>query len=176
MSDTPTEEPSGRQRNADYQQLATNFKVVNKYVLWLWRLHLGWCMSACPPLLGRVMLISHTGRKSGIVRQTPVNYRVIDRSVWLMAMPEAAWWRNVQADPRVQVRLPFSRWRGVAEEIPIDGDHLSQIRAVMTSGGWIAATLDRFHPRKASDAEILEHVCGMHLIRVGDLERIRRRG
>ena len=70
---------------------------------------------------------------------------------------------------------PFSRWRGVAEEIPVDAEHLAQIRAVMASGGWIAATLDRFHSRKASDAELLEHVHGFHLLRIGELTRIRGR-
>jgi hypothetical protein len=63
----------------------------------------------------------------------------------------------------------------VAEEIPVDAEHLSQIRAVMTSGGWIAATLDKFHPRKASDAALLEHVHGFHLLSVGELQRIPRR-
>ncbi len=175
MSDTPTPEPVGRQRNVDYQRLSANFKVVNRYVLVLWRMRLGWCMNICPPLLGRVLLISHTGRKTGLVRQTPVNYRIIDGSVWLMALPEAAWWRNIQAEPRVEVRRPFSRWRGVAKEVPIDAGHLSQIRAVMTSGGRIAATLDKFHPRTATDEAILEHVRGFHLLRIDDLERIRRR-
>ncbi|HET9655495.1 MAG TPA: nitroreductase/quinone reductase family protein [Kineosporiaceae bacterium] len=160
------------QKRADYQKLSSTFKVVNRYVLVLWRLRLGWCMSICPPLLGRVMLISHTGRKSGIVRQTPVNYRMIDGSVWLMALPAAAWWRNLQAEPRTELHLPFRRRRGVVKEVPIDAEHLGQIRAVLTSGGWIAATLDRFHGRRASDAEVLEHVHGFHLLQVVDLEPI----
>jgi deazaflavin-dependent oxidoreductase (nitroreductase family) len=175
MPDTPAPEPAGRQRTADYRQLSTNFKVVNRYVLMLWRMHLGWCMNICPPLLGRVMLISHTGRKTGLIRQTPVNYRVIDGRIWLIALPDAAWWRNLQADPHVRLQRPFSRWRGVAEEIPVDAEHLHQIRAVMTSGGWIAATLDKFHPRKSPDAALLEHVHGFHLLRVGELQRITRR-
>lgn len=172
--DTPVPEGAER-RGANYEKLKRSFKVVNAFVLGIWRLHLGWCMNCCPPLTGRIMILTCTGRTSGLARRTPVNYRVIESDVWVAAMPGAAWLRNVQADPRVQVQRPFSRWRGVAEAVPVDAEHLAQFRAVLLSGGWIVGKLDRFDPRKASEDELLDHGRGFSLLRIHHLERIRRR-
>jgi len=166
---------AGSRRTAEHQQLGLSFKAVNAHVLRLWRMHLGRTMNCCPPLFGRVMVLTHTGRKSGLARRTPVNCRVIRADVRVAAIPGATWLRNIQADPRVEVQLPLGRWRGAAEDVPIDAEHLPQYRAVTTSGGWIAAKLDEFTPRKASDAELLEHGQSFHLLRIRRTERIRRR-
>ena len=54
-----------------------------------------------------LMLVTYRGRRSGRVYTTPVEFvRDGDRLLVLVAHPEhKQWWRNVAADPAVQVRL-----------------------------------------------------------------------
>ena len=54
------------------------------------------------------------------MRETPLNYLVADGSVWIIAGfgPETEWYRNLLADPAVEVVLPTRRLAGTAVEIP----------------------------------------------------------
>ena len=70
----------------------------------LYRLGLG-------PLIGRlVLLLTTTGRKSGLPRVTPLQYELIDGAYYVGAALglKADWLRNLQADPRVRLsHLPL---------------------------------------------------------------------
>lgn len=75
-------------------------KALFKAPITLWRLGLG-------PLLGRYMLlITHTGRKSGLPRRTMVEYHVLDETRYAPCAfgPRAQWYRNIEADPLVTVQ------------------------------------------------------------------------
>jgi deazaflavin-dependent oxidoreductase (nitroreductase family) len=77
------------------------------------------------------VLLETTGRKSGLPRRTPVGARVEGSTVWIVAEhgPNAAYVRNVEADPRVRVRIS-RRWRtGVASPLP-DDDWRARLRAI----------------------------------------------
>jgi deazaflavin-dependent oxidoreductase (nitroreductase family) len=66
----------------------------------LWRLGLG-------PLLGQVMiLITHTGRKSGLPRRTMAEYYRLDGRKYAVAAfgRQAQWCLNLLADPRVTIQ------------------------------------------------------------------------
>ncbi|MBN2472543.1 MAG: nitroreductase family deazaflavin-dependent oxidoreductase [Anaerolineae bacterium] len=66
----------------------------------LWRLGLG-------DLLGRsLLLITHTGRRSGLPRRTLVEYHVLDSTRYAPVAfgPRAQWYRNISADPLVTVQ------------------------------------------------------------------------
>ena len=57
-----------------YAALRQAFKYGNKFMLLMWRLGLQrWGMSN--PYLGYIMGLTHTGRKSGLQRRTPINFR-----------------------------------------------------------------------------------------------------
>ena len=60
------------------------------------------------PLTGWQLLLATTGRKSGLLRSTPLGYLVADGAAWVMAGygSSTLWYRNLLADPRVEVRLP----------------------------------------------------------------------
>lgn len=60
------------------------------------------------PLTGWQCLITSTGRKSGVRRHTPLGYLVADGSVWVLAGygPATLWYRNLLAEPAVEVLLP----------------------------------------------------------------------
>jgi deazaflavin-dependent oxidoreductase (nitroreductase family) len=69
-----------------------------------------------------VLLITTTGRRSGRPQRTPVQYQSLDGELFLVAAgggaPQApAWWRNIEADPRVTVQIGDERRSAEAETL-----------------------------------------------------------
>ncbi len=81
---------------------------------WLYRLHLGW-------LLGhRVVQITHRGRKSGVLRRTileVLSYDPKSREVLVVSGWEGKtdWYRNIQQEPALEVRIGRVHYRPVQE-------------------------------------------------------------
>ncbi|GAA3436461.1 nitroreductase/quinone reductase family protein [Kutzneria kofuensis] len=77
------------------------------------------------PILKRMpgqTLLETTGRRSGLPRRTPLGGRVVGRDFWLVSEhgEKSQYVRNIQADPRVRVRIR-GRWRaGIAHLMPED--------------------------------------------------------
>ena len=72
------------------------------------------------PLIGRfVLLLTTTGRKSGLPRTTPLQYEKIDGAYYVGSVRgvQADWFRNLVANPRVEVRVKSQRWCGRAEAV-----------------------------------------------------------
>ena len=70
------------------------------------------------PLVGKiVLLLTTTGRKSGQQRVTPLQYEIIDDKYYIGSArgTKSDWYRNIEADPRVEVRVKSLRFRGIAE-------------------------------------------------------------
>jgi deazaflavin-dependent oxidoreductase (nitroreductase family) len=77
--------------------------------IWLYRLHLGW-------LLGdRFLLLTHTGRKSGLPHQTVIEVIRHDKvdDTCLVASgwgTRSDWFRNIQKTPGVTITLGSRKW------------------------------------------------------------------
>lgn len=72
------------------------------------------------PLIGRmVLLLTTTGRKSGLPRVTPLQYEEVDNIIYVTAArgQKADWFRNIIANPHVEVRLGSRRLRSLAKPI-----------------------------------------------------------
>ena len=72
------------------------------------------------PLIGRmVLLLTTTGRKTGLPRVTPLQYEEIDGTFCLGSSrgQKADWFRNILANPHVEVRVKSRRFRGIAETV-----------------------------------------------------------
>ncbi|MFN2617142.1 MAG: nitroreductase/quinone reductase family protein [Thermoleophilaceae bacterium] len=81
------------------------------------------------PLPG-VVILETTGRKSGLPRRTPVGKAVEGDTLWVVAEHgrRAGYVRNIEANPRVRVRLG-RRWReGTAYALPDDDPRARQRR------------------------------------------------
>jgi deazaflavin-dependent oxidoreductase (nitroreductase family) len=107
------------------------------------------------PLPG-IAIIETTGRKSGQPRRTPVGKALEGDTLWVVAEHghRAAWVRNVQADPRVRVRVG-RRWRtGTAQPLPDDDPRERQRRM----------------PNKANSAVVRVMQTGMLTVRI-DLDQ-----
>ncbi len=68
---------------------------------------------------GVVLLLTTTGRKSGQPRVTPLQYEEDQGIVYVASArgPHADWFRNIQANPCVQVQIAGRRFEGLAEPI-----------------------------------------------------------
>jgi deazaflavin-dependent oxidoreductase (nitroreductase family) len=71
------------------------------------------------PVGGWLLLLRVRGRTSGLVREIPLSYMVDEGAAWVMAGfgPTTQWYRNLLADPRVEIVLPGRTRRCVAEEV-----------------------------------------------------------
>ncbi len=70
-------------------------------------------------LKGIVLLLTTTGRKSGLPRQTRLQYEKQDGTLYVASArgQQADWFRNILANPHVEVQLEGQAWRGLAEPI-----------------------------------------------------------
>ena len=72
------------------------------------------------PLIGKIiLLLTTTGRKSGKKRVTPLQFEKIGNDYYLGAARglKADWVRNIQVNPRVEVRVGAKQFEGQAEVI-----------------------------------------------------------
>ncbi|HEY42371.1 MAG TPA: nitroreductase family deazaflavin-dependent oxidoreductase [Anaerolineae bacterium] len=72
------------------------------------------------PLIGRfVLLLTTTGRKSGLPRVTPLQYEEIEEVIYIGSArgDKADWYRNILANPKVEVRVKSHRFVGSAEAV-----------------------------------------------------------
>ncbi len=66
-----------------------------------------------------ILLLTHTGRKTGTRYNTPLQYEKIDGAYCVGAGrgPKADWFRNIQADPHVHVRVDRDEFDCFAEPV-----------------------------------------------------------
>jgi deazaflavin-dependent oxidoreductase (nitroreductase family) len=72
------------------------------------------------PLVGRIiLLLTTTGRKSGLKRVTPLQYEMIGADYYLGAARglNADWVRNIQMNSQVEIRVGAKQIQGTAEVV-----------------------------------------------------------
>jgi deazaflavin-dependent oxidoreductase (nitroreductase family) len=136
------------------EKLRQVFKQFNPLMIWMWRLGFRRWINLWPAVGGQIMVITHTGRKSGRRRRTPVNYAIVDGEVYCTAGfgQLTDWYRNILANPQIEIWLPESRWAGTAEDISDDLQRLPLLRKVIIASGVVAPLLG-LDPRKISEAD-----------------------
>lgn len=148
-------------------KLRSGFRQFNKFMLLMWDLGLGRWISAWPPVTGQIMVLKHTGRKSGQPRRTPVNYAFVDGELYCVAGfgGVSDWYRNLRANPNLEVWLPDGWWEGTAEEVGEVPNRMDLIRAVLIGSGF-AAVLAGLDPYTVSDEDMLREVKDYKLMRI----------
>jgi deazaflavin-dependent oxidoreductase (nitroreductase family) len=79
-----------------------------------------------------MMLISVTGRRTGKVYTTPVNYLCDGKTLTVMSMRERTWWRNLRGGAEVSLQLQGEARRGqatLAEDEPAVAEALGRVVA-----------------------------------------------
>jgi deazaflavin-dependent oxidoreductase (nitroreductase family) len=147
------------------ETLRQGFKYFNPIMLLFWRLGLGTWMSFWPEGFGRYMVITHTGRKTGMRRQTPVNYAIVDGEVYCTAGfgHISDWYRNIMKNPQVEIWLPDGWWETTAEEVTDPQARLPLMRQVIRDSGF-AGRLAGIDAGRISDEELDRLTSGYRLI------------
>ena len=107
------------------------------------------------PLAGSILLLRTTGRKSGLIREAPLGYTVIDGRVVVVAGygRSTHWFLNAMANPEVEVMLPGALFGGRAEEITEPAERRAAFRTLIDSMG-IVGRLTLGDVRGKSDEEV----------------------
>lgn len=140
------------------------FKAFNRFMLLLWRLGLGsWGNGTS--FGGSLMVIKHTGRKTGLTRHTPVNYAIEDGDIYCTAGfgVVSDWYLNIMANPNVEVWLPDGRWAGSAQDVTNMEGNYSIFRRVLIASGF-AGPLFGVNPKKLTDQDLLDLLQDYRLI------------
>jgi deazaflavin-dependent oxidoreductase (nitroreductase family) len=143
------------------------FKRLNKFMLFMWQLGLGWMMNVWPAGFGRIMVITHTGWKSGLRRRTPVNYAHVFGEIYCTAGfgRVSHWYKNIQANPNVEIWLPDGWWEGVAEDVSDAENRLFLMREVLIGSGF-AAHAAGINPKTITDEELANVAAEYRLLHI----------
>lgn len=146
------------------------FKVANTYLM-VPLLRGGGGRLLGSPLMGYFALLRTTGRKSGQARNTPLNYAIDGGAVALLAGfgERAHWLKNLQHDPRVEVRLPDRTLAGVAEVVADRAEARRLAVAVARNCGF---ALIFEHPRclLMTDEQLAARLDGRPVVRIRPAE------
>ncbi len=122
----------------------------------------------CGPLGGWQCLVTTIGRTSGLRRDTPLGYIVTDGAAWVMAGygPRTQWYRNILADPRVDLRLPGRPpFAALAEEAG-DADLRARVIPPLCRSMALPGIMIGCVPATSTDERILDCVSWVPLVRI----------
>jgi deazaflavin-dependent oxidoreductase (nitroreductase family) len=158
--------PPGLASSRDADLARQGFRVLNRwFMIPALRAGLGAWLNS--PLGGWILLLRVRGRRSGRMRETPLNYLVADGSAWVMAGfgARTEWFRNLQVDPLVEAWLPGGRITATAVEVP-DPAVRARILPVLIRSVGLPAFLAGVNPWRDGDDAILEALRDVPLVRL----------
>lgn len=146
--------------------LQRGFLVLNRgFMTPLIRHGFGWLVGN--PFTGHLMLLRTRGRRSGRIREAPLGYVIQDGAVYCVAGygVSTPWFRNLVADPSVEVVLPTRRFVGTAEPVTDPDQWLATYRALIASFGLVGRAIVG-DVRTTNDAELLERHRSLPVVRI----------
>lgn len=157
-----------KQKNNSEEKFRQGFKVFNHFMLLMWRLGWGPWVNYFPRVTGRIMVITHTGRKTGKQRRTPVNYAIVDGDLYCTAAGFGSgsdWYRNIMSNPQVEIWLPDGWWAGVVDEVADQQQRVTYIREILMNSG-LAAPIAGVDPLKMTDSELGKSTTDYRVLRI----------
>ncbi|MDX2468806.1 MAG: nitroreductase/quinone reductase family protein [Acidimicrobiia bacterium] len=120
-------------------QVRRAFRFLNRKMLLMWRLGLGWQMAN--PATGYIMVLATTGRKTGERRLVPLNFAEHGDTIYCLAGfgTTTHWLLNLQADPLCEVWLPDGRrLAGHGELVTNEVHRVDLVREILVRSGFAA--------------------------------------
>ena len=117
--------------------------------MWLNSIMAGLLRSPLHGLLGKnTLLMTYTGRKSGKVYSTPMNYVRLEDVLLTTSYRERTWWRNLRGGAEVTVRVQGQDLQAQAEVIEDDAGVAAGLgQFLQLAPAWAKA----FHVKLAAD-------------------------
>lgn len=163
--DPPQSGGSFSVRHADGMRSA--FRLLNRGMVRIWQLGLGGMLNSWPSVGGRLMVLIHRGRRTGIEYRTPLNYAIVGEHIYCLAGFGGAsdWYRNALAAEEVEVWLPGGWWKARAVDVSSSPERISLMRAVLIGSGF-ATYVAGIDPRRLSDSRLDEKTRQYRLLRL----------
>jgi hypothetical protein len=142
------------------------FRIVNRLIIVpAFQVGLGGIISN--PITGNIMVLGITGRKTGVIRYTPVSYARRWNMIYCYRGREmqGQWYLNLLANPRLEIILPDGRFSGLGEEVMDSRERVEAMRLLMQGSG-LSSSLNGFDPSKASDEVVAKKIQGIAVIRI----------
>lgn len=119
------------------------------------------------PITGYIMVLKTVGWKTGRERYVPVNYAIRNGSIYCLSGlgKGAHWYRNLQAEPNIEMILPSGPLAGVAEDVTESDDALIVLRQILKNSGF-AGLLAGMNAFSLSDGVLREKTKDYPLIRI----------
>ena len=119
------------------------------------------------PMGGYILLLRVRGRRTGAVREAPLSYLVAEGSVWIMAGfgSRTDWYRNLLADPAVEVFLPGRRFAATATEVT-DPATRARIMPALTRVAGLPGLMVGLNPWTSTDESVLAALDRVPLVRL----------
>ncbi len=126
------------------------------------------------PVVGWFLVLTTTGRRSGLPRRTPLNYAILDGRVYLLSGfgRRADWYRNLADDPRVTLALPGRVVEGTAEPVVDPAEAERAALAVARNCGF-ALVFEGLNPLTTTDDRLRAQLAGRPVVRVTAAEPVR---
>ncbi len=149
------------------ESLRQFLKYMSRFHIMMWRLGLGPWLDLRPDWWSQIMVITHTGRRSGLKRQTAVNYALVNGEIYCTAGfgSGSDWYRNILKDPQVEVWLPNGWWDGIAEEVSDSPERLHFMREIIIASAFVGR-LAGLDAHGMSDEELDRATRKYHLIHI----------
>jgi deazaflavin-dependent oxidoreductase (nitroreductase family) len=135
------------------ERMRQAFKSLNRFMIFMWKARMGRLINIWPAVIGRIMVIKHVGRKSGLVRYAPVNYAKEDGEIYCLAGfgAKSDWYLNIMDLPDVELWLPEGKYPAHAEDVSDCPQRLQLIREILIASGFAASTFGGINPHKITD-------------------------
>lgn len=131
------------------------------------------------PIVGKIiLLLTTTGRKSGMKRVTPLQYEEMDGRYYLGSArgTKSDWYRNIEADENVEVRVKNRSFRGVAETVtdPIRIADFLEIR-LQRHPHMMGFLMQKAHnlPKRPSREQLLKLAASEAMVIIQPVEELR---
>lgn len=147
-------------------RIQRGFRVANRYLA-VPMLRAGLGPLCNTPLTGSLMVLRTRGRTSGLWREAPLGYLILDGHVYCCAGfgYRTHWLRNIEADPHVELLLPAIAVTGIAEEVTDPAEWSRGMRPLLASLGIISRAVIG-DVRHVSDDGLRAMAGGLPLIRI----------
>ena len=120
------------------------------------------------PITGYIMVLKTVGRKTGKTRYTPVNYALKNGYVYCMVGfgKMAHWYKNLKANPHLEVILPSRPIYGLMEEVSDPDEALDAARQIFKNAGF-ATIFEGYLPfREIPDEKIKALLKRVRILRI----------
>ncbi len=140
------------------------FRLLNKFFM-VPMFRLGFGPFFGNPLSGYIMVLKTSGRKTGKLRYSPVNYAIVEGKVYCVSgfRHSSDWYANLRSNPAVEAILPGGAMAGQASEITDPARRLPVIRKVLQNAGF-AGFFEGYNPFRISDEELLRRTADLPLV------------